>query len=61
LKIKLKGRHYDTIEVIEAGSQTVPNTPTEHDFQDTFKKMVEALGNAEGNFFEDDGGQWAQS
>jgi hypothetical protein len=38
LKIKLKGRHFDTIEVIEAESQVVLNTLTEHDFQDAFKK-----------------------
>jgi hypothetical protein len=37
LKIKLKGRHFDTIEVIEAESQAVLNTRTEHDFQDGFK------------------------
>jgi hypothetical protein len=43
LKIKLKSRHFDTIEVMEAGSQTVLNTLTEHDFQDTFKKLAEAL------------------
>jgi hypothetical protein len=36
LKIKLKGRHFDTIEVIEAGSQAVLNTFTEHDFMDAF-------------------------
>jgi hypothetical protein len=32
LKIKLKGRHFDTIEVTEEESQAVQNTPTEHDF-----------------------------
>jgi hypothetical protein len=37
LKIKLKGRHFDTTEVIEAESQAVANTLTEHDFQDAFK------------------------
>jgi hypothetical protein len=36
-KIKLKGHHFDTIEVIEAESQAVLNTLTEHDFQDAFK------------------------
>jgi hypothetical protein len=36
LKIKLKRRHFDTIEVLEAESQAVLNTPTEHDFQDAF-------------------------
>jgi hypothetical protein len=37
LKIKLKDRHFDTVEVIEAESQAVLNTLTEHDFQDAFK------------------------
>jgi hypothetical protein len=38
LKIKLKGRHFDTPEVIEAESQVVLNTLTEHGFKDAFKK-----------------------
>jgi hypothetical protein len=38
LKIKLKGRHFDTIEVIEAESQAMMKTLREHDFQDAFKK-----------------------
>jgi hypothetical protein len=33
-----------TIEVIEAELQAVLNTITEHDFQDAFEKMAEALG-----------------
>jgi hypothetical protein len=36
MKIKLKGRHFDTLEVIEAESQEVLNILTEHDFQDVF-------------------------
>jgi hypothetical protein len=36
LKIKLKGHHFDTIEEIEAASQTVLNTLTEHDSQGAF-------------------------
>jgi hypothetical protein len=36
LKIKLTGRHFDTIEVNEAESQVV--TLTEEDFQYAFKK-----------------------
>jgi hypothetical protein len=44
LKIKLKGRHFDTFEAIEAELQAVLNSFTEHDFQDAFKKMAEALG-----------------
>jgi hypothetical protein len=43
LKTKLKGRHFDTTEVIKAESQTVLNILTERDFQDAFKKMAEAL------------------
>jgi hypothetical protein len=38
LRIKLKGRHFDTVEVMESESQAVLNTLTEHDFQDAFKK-----------------------
>jgi hypothetical protein len=37
LKIDLKGRHFDTIEVIEAESQTVLNSLTDHDFKDAGK------------------------
>jgi hypothetical protein len=38
LKLKLKGRRFDTIEVIEAETQAVLDTLTEHDFQKAFKK-----------------------
>jgi hypothetical protein len=37
LKIKLKGHHFDTTEVIEAELQAVLNTLTEHNFQDAFE------------------------
>jgi hypothetical protein len=37
LKIKLKGRHFDTIEVIETEPQSVLNIFREHELQDTFK------------------------
>jgi hypothetical protein len=43
LKIKLKGSHFDTIEVIESESQSELNTFTEHDFR-MHLKMSEALG-----------------
>jgi hypothetical protein len=33
LQIKLKGRYFDTTEVIEAKSQAVLNTLTEHSFE----------------------------
>jgi hypothetical protein len=37
LKIKLKGHHFDTTNVIEAKSQAVLNNLTEHYFRDAFK------------------------
>jgi hypothetical protein len=45
LKIELKGQHFDTAEVIQAELQAVPNTVTEHDFQDAFKKNGRSPGN----------------
>jgi predicted helicase len=42
--MKLKGHYFNTIEVIKAESQALLNTLSEHDFQDAFKKMAEALG-----------------
>jgi hypothetical protein len=44
LKIKLKDRHFDTNEVIEAESEAVLNTLTEPNFQDAFK-MALSIGN----------------
>jgi hypothetical protein len=35
--MKLKGCHFDTIEMMEAGSEAVLNTLAERDFQDAFK------------------------
>jgi hypothetical protein len=40
--MKLKGRRFDTTEMIEAESQAVMNTLTEHDFQDAFKNFRSA-------------------
>jgi hypothetical protein len=61
LKLKLKGRHFGTIDVIEAESQAVLNTLTEHGFQDALKKKCQKRWVrcicAEGNYFEGDGGQ----
>jgi hypothetical protein len=37
LKIKLKGRHFDTTQAIEAELEAVLNTFTEHDFPDIFR------------------------
>jgi hypothetical protein len=44
LKIKVKGCHFDTIEVIEAELQAMLNTLTEDDLQDAFKKMTDTHG-----------------
>jgi hypothetical protein len=60
LKIKLKGRHFDTTEVMETESQAVLNSLTEHDFQGAFtkrQKRWERFIGAEGDYFEGDGGQ----
>jgi hypothetical protein len=60
LKIKLKDRHFDTIEVIEAESQAVLNTLTKYDLQDAFKewqKRWERWMCAEGDYLEGNGGQ----
>jgi hypothetical protein len=60
LKIKLKGRHFNTIEVIKTKSQAVWNTPRKHDFQNAFKKWQkhwERCIHSEGDYFDGDGGQ----
>jgi hypothetical protein len=60
LKIKLKGRHFDTIETVEAEPQAVLNGLTDHDFQDAFKKWQKGWGQcrgADGDCFEADGGR----
>jgi hypothetical protein len=44
--IRLKGRHFDTIAAMEAESQAVLNSLTEHGFQDAFKSDGSA-GNGE--------------
>jgi hypothetical protein len=36
--MKLNGRYFDKIEVMEAESQAVLNTLTEHHFEDAIKK-----------------------
>jgi hypothetical protein len=62
--MKLKGDHFDTIEVTEAESQVVLNTVTEHDLQDAFKKLrnpCERCIRVGRDFFEGDGGQQAKS
>jgi hypothetical protein len=41
----LGGRHFDTIVVMEAESQALLNTLTEHDFQDPFESNGRSTGN----------------
>jgi hypothetical protein len=60
LKAKQKGRHFDTVVVIESESQVVLNILTEHDFQNVFKKwqkLWELCIRTEGDYFEGNGGQ----
>jgi hypothetical protein len=60
LKIKLKGFDVDTTEVMEAESQALLNSLTEHGFQDAVKNGRSAGNGAYawgGNYFEGDGGQ----
>jgi hypothetical protein len=59
LKINLKGRHFDTIDVIGAELQAVLNTLTEHDFQDALTNERRAGNGAytEGDYLEGDGAQ----
>jgi hypothetical protein len=44
MKLKLKGRRFDTIDEIQAESQKLLDTLTEKDFQEAFKKMEKAVG-----------------
>jgi hypothetical protein len=59
LKIKLKGRHFDTTEAIQAEPQAVLNSLTAHDLQDAFTEWQERWEwciHTEGDCFEGDGG-----
>jgi hypothetical protein len=51
LKIKLRDRHFDTIEVMEAELQAVLNTLTK------WQKLLERCIHTERDYFEDGGGQ----
>jgi hypothetical protein len=57
LKINLIGRHFDTIEVIEAESEAMLNILTEHHFQDAliiWQKRWERCIRAEWDYLEGD-------
>jgi hypothetical protein len=61
MKLKLKGRRFDTAEEIEAESERVLDCLTEKDFQDAFQKWRRRWDRclcAGGNYFEDDGGRY---
>jgi hypothetical protein len=60
MKLKRKGRRFDTIEEIQAESQRVLDTLTEKDFQEAFQKWRRRWDrclHAGGNYFEDEGGR----
>jgi hypothetical protein len=60
MKVKLKGRRFDTSEEIQAESQRVFDTLTEKYFQEAFQKWRirwDRCLNAGGNYFEGDGGR----
>jgi len=60
MKLKLKGRQFDTIEEIQAKSQRVLDTLIEKDFQEAFQKWRRRWDrclHVGGNYFEGDGGQ----
>jgi hypothetical protein len=57
MKLKLKGRWFDTIEEIQAELQRVLDTLTEKDFQEVFQKWRRRCLHAGWNYFEGDGGR----
>jgi hypothetical protein len=60
MKLKLKGRRFDTIEEIQTEPQEVLDTVTEKDFQEVFQKWRgrwDQCLHAGGNYFEGDGGR----
>ncbi|PNF18540.1 hypothetical protein B7P43_G08515 [Cryptotermes secundus] len=60
MKIKLKGRRFDTVEEIQAEMQTVLNTLTKKDFQDAFEKWQKRCDRcmrSQGDYFEGDGAE----
>ena len=59
LKMKLKGRRFQTMEEIQAESQTVLNTLRENDFQECFKnwqRRWDSCQASEWDYFEGDAG-----
>jgi hypothetical protein len=60
MKLRLKGRRFDTSEEIQAESLRVLDSLTEKKFQETFQKLRRRWNRclyAGGNYFEGDGGR----
>jgi hypothetical protein len=60
MKLKLKGRRFDTTEEIQAESQSVLDTLTGKDFQEAFQKWRRLWDRcliAGGNYLDGDGGR----
>jgi hypothetical protein len=60
MKLKLKGRRFDTTEEIQAESHRVLDTLPENDFQEAFQKWRRRWTrclHAGWNYFEGDGGR----
>jgi dipeptidase len=60
MKLKLKGRRFDTVEEIQAESQRLLDTLTEKDFQEAFEKWRRLWNrylHAGANYFKSDGGR----
>jgi hypothetical protein len=60
LKMKLKGRRFETVSDIQRESQVVLNSINENDFHDTFeawKKQWNHCIHSQGDYFEGDGSQ----
>jgi hypothetical protein len=59
MKMKLKGRRFDTVEEIQAELQKLLNTLTQRDFQNSFRswhKRWDRCVCSQGDYFEGDGG-----
>jgi hypothetical protein len=60
MKLKQKGRQFDTIEEIQVEMQKVLDTLTEKDFQEAFQKwrrQWDRCLHVGGNYFKGDGGR----
>jgi hypothetical protein len=61
MKLKLKGWHFDSSEEIQTELQDMMKSLTQNDFQQCFqswKSHWDRFINAEGNYFEGDGGKY---